>query len=254
VGIALVGILAVVLAGCAGLWNRRPVAVFSRTPAFGDSPLSVFFDARGSHDPDGTVAEHRWVFGDGSTGVGESLSHTFHGPGDYSVELTVVDDGGRTGQMVRVVSVVNPDDPPEPGVEVGNAALEFVLQDLEGTAVRLSDYRGYVVILDFWASWCTPCRQSMPHLEALRASFASDGLVLIGVSQDESWEDVSGYVAANGLEEMITLWGSLPEARAVRDLYEVGGIPHTFVIDRQGIIRHSGHPIRLRSYHIEPWL
>ncbi|UCF10059.1 MAG: redoxin domain-containing protein [Candidatus Bipolaricaulota bacterium] len=242
------------LVGCIGWWNRAPVAVFSRSPVYGDSPLSVFFDARGSYDPDGLVAEYRWAFGDGSTGIGANLSHTFDTPGDYEVELTVVDDGGRSASTIRVVSVVDPDAPPGVGVELGDAAPDFTLDDLHGEPVSLSDYRGYVVLLDFWASWCLPCRQSMPHLEALRAAYAGDGLVLIGVSQDETLQEVTEYVSAHGLGEMITLWQSEAAARSVRDLFQVGGIPHTLVIDRQGIIRHRGHPIRLRSRDIEPWL
>jgi peroxiredoxin len=247
-------VLAMALAAGCGLFNKRPLAAFERSPGYGPAPLSVFFDATASTDPDGEIADYRWSFGDGSTGVGATLTHTYPLTGVYAVELRVLDDRGASGTVTRMVSVTDPEDPPPEGVNVGQTAVDFTLDDLSGEPVSLSDFRGHVVMLEFWATWCTPCTSSMPHLESLRATYASEGLVLIGVSQDETWAEVADYVEANGYTEMITLWGSLAEADAVRDLYEVIGIPRTFIIDRQGVIRHEDHPNRIRSHHIEPWL
>ena len=70
----------------------------------------------------------------------------------------------------------------------------------------------------------------------------------------ESEAAAIAYLDEKGYDEFIVLRGTLAEAEAVRADYGVEGIPHTFVIDRQGIIRHADHPIRLRDRHIEPWL
>lgn len=140
------------------------------------------------------------------------------------------------------------------GNRVGQLAPEFTLAELSGGEVALSDFRNRVVVLDFWATWCSPCRASMPGLEALRARYHDKGLVLVSVSLDRSGGDAKSYLEANGYEEFIGLWESLAAAKQVARLYGVFGIPRTFVIDRDGIIRYSGHPIRLTDTTIEPWL
>lgn len=256
VRIVMLGVVLTALVAGVGCFRRNldPVAFFSRTPGYGEAPLRVEFDATGSFDPDGALVSYSWEFGDGATAVGSLVTRSFHQTGDHEVRLTVTDDRGAVAQYVRMVSVVDPGSLPPQGAEVGQTALDFTLEDLEGTPVTLSDLRGLVVLIDFWASWCPPCRDSMPHLEALRAAYEDEGLIVVAVSQDETWADVSGFADANGLDTMIVLWGSYSEARAVRDAYDVVGIPHTFVIDRQGIIRHRDHPIRIRARHIEPWL
>ena len=140
------------------------------------------------------------------------------------------------------------------GNRVGQLAPEFTLAELNGGEVALSDFRKRVVVLDFWATWCSPCRASMPGLEALRARYQDKGLVVVSVSLDRSGEDARRYLERNGYEEFIGLWESLAAAKQVAGLYGVFGIPRTFVIDRDGIIRYSGHPARLTNAAIEPWL
>ena len=140
---------------------------------------------------------------------------------------------------------------PTPGPHVGQIAPNFSLQILNGEMVSLSDLRGYVIILDFWASWCGPCCSSMPFLEGLRARYQDEGVFLLGVSLDRSGEDATTYLQNNGYEGMVALWGSLRETQNVSHLYGVVAIPHTFVIDRHGIIRYSGHPLRLTAELIE---
>ncbi len=140
------------------------------------------------------------------------------------------------------------------GNRVGQLAPGFTLTELNGGEVALSDFRDRVVILDFWATWCSPCRASMPGLEALRARYQDKGLVLVSVSLDRSGEDARKYLASNSYEEFIGLWESFAAAKEVAGLYGVFGIPRTFVIDRDGIIRYSGHPARLTDASIDPWL
>jgi len=140
------------------------------------------------------------------------------------------------------------------GNRVGQLAPDFTLSRLDGGESSLSEFRGRVVILDFWATWCGPCRASMPGLEALRARYQDKGLVLVSVSLDRREEDARSYLERRGYAEFIGLWESLATAKQVALRYGVLGIPRTFVIDRQGIIRYCGHPTRLTGATIDPWL
>ena len=138
----------------------------------------------------------------------------------------------------------------EVGYAVGQFAPGFSLPDLDGQLVSLSSHRGQVVLLDFWASWCTPCRQTLPHLHQLAVDYAGDGLVFIGINLDRRLEDAVYYLADNPFHQMIPVQGTT----AVAQQYGVSGIPRTFVIDRSGVIRFAGHPSLLAASSIEPWL
>ncbi len=131
------------------------------------------------------------------------------------------------------------------GINVGERAPDFTLPDLDGRSVSLSDFRGHVVILDFWASWCPPCRASMPKLREYYEEFKDRGIVLLGVSLDRSASDARSYLEANGYHDLIALWGSVSASQGVAREYGIYGIPHTFVLDPEGVIRFSGHPLRL---------
>ena len=138
------------------------------------------------------------------------------------------------------------------GHQIGDRAPDFTLRSFNGEDVRLSDYRGRVVILDFWASWCVPCRLSMPTLEDLARRFSE--VVLLGVSLDRSESDARSYLASKEFSELIAVWGSQAAASSVARTYGVSGIPRTFVIDRDGIVRFADHPTRLSTSLIESLL
>jgi thiol-disulfide isomerase/thioredoxin len=162
--------------------------------------------------------------------------------------------GGGAYLLYDVLHV--PSSPTElvPGDHVGQLAPEFVLPDLTGQNVSLSEFRGRLVILDFWASWCVPCRAFMPELHNLYDRYRDHGVVFVGVSLDRSEDAAKTYLAANGYEKLIALWGSFRQAQNVAARYGVVGIPHTYIIDRDGIIRYSGHPKDLGAEVIEAWL
>ncbi len=245
--------IAILLAGCLER-NASPIASFTRSPASGLSPLSVFFDAASSYDSDGTILAYEWQFGDGSTETEEIATHTYSSFGVYEARLTVSDDKGVTDSTVRMVTVFDPTKEIPVGTKIGDLAPGFTLEDLQGERISLSDFRGKIVILDFWASWCPPCRSSMPHLDEMRKRYQGEGLVVVAISLDPNMADISTFLEENGFTDLVVLWESLTAAQAVKTLYSVSGIPHTLVIDRQRIIRYSDHPIRLRDRNIEPWL
>ena len=167
--------------------------------------------------------------------------------GDNSSQSSVTPppNGSRTAATTSTSERTPSTDSVPVGIEVGDRAPNFTLPDLNGKPVSLSDFRGHVVILDFWASWCPPCRASMPTLEKYYEEYKSKGLVLIGVSLDRSAEEARSFLEANGYHGLIALWGSVSASQGVAREYGIYGIPHTFVLDPNGIIRFSDHPLHL---------
>jgi peroxiredoxin/outer membrane lipoprotein-sorting protein len=119
-----------------------------------------------------------------------------------------------------------------PVTSIGKLAPEFALRNLQGEEVRLSDLRGKIVVLDFWATWCPPCRLSMPTLELLSRQFKDKGLVVLGID-DEDPKEQSAFLASFGY----TFSSLVDPSTKVRTLYDVEGIPATILIDRQGKIK-----------------
>ncbi len=240
------------LLGCFAV-NVLPLASFTRSPSSGQAPLQVRFDATLSVDADGTIARYDWTFGDGGEASGPETTHIYESSGLYEAVLVVTDNRGASASQARMVDVADPHGGPPVGPEIGKKAPPFTLLDLDGNEVSLLDFRGEVVLLDFWASSCAPCRTTLPWLEELRAQYAGQGLVLLGVCLDSDIAGARAFLEASGCQ-MLALWGSLAAAEGVRTLYGVGAIPRTFLIDRQGLVRYVDHPIRLRERDIEPWL
>lgn len=106
---------------------------------------------------------------------------------------------------------------------------DFTLTDLEGKAWTLSRLRGKVVVVNFWATWCPPCRKEMPDLETLYNRFKNQGLVILAIS-DEDATKVKPFVA----QRNVTYTVLLDPGRKVNDLFQVQGIPKSFVYDRSG--------------------
>jgi len=103
--IAVLGItVLVLLAGCTAI-NSPPVVSFTCNPPSGGAPLSVSFNASGSYDSDGTIVGYQWTFGDGSSGTGVQISHTYQGPGSFVAKLTVTDNQGARGTSSKTITV-----------------------------------------------------------------------------------------------------------------------------------------------------
>jgi peroxiredoxin len=106
---------------------------------------------------------------------------------------------------------------------------DFTLTDLQGKTWTLSALRGKVVLVNFWATWCPPCRKEMPDLEALYSRFKDQGLVILAIS-DEEIVKVQPFIT----ERKITYPVMLDPGRKVNELFQVDGIPKSFVYNREG--------------------
>lgn len=125
---------------------------------------------------------------------------------------------------------------PREGTRVGFLAPAFSLDRLDGGRSSSTEFRGKVVLLNFWATWCGPCRAEMPSLEALSHEFPSQDFVVVGISSDyEGAQIVQPFMESFGLTFPILLD---PEM-AVNDRFEVRSIPSSLVLDRQGVIRYK---------------
>ncbi|MBI4499347.1 MAG: redoxin domain-containing protein [Chloroflexi bacterium] len=116
---------------------------------------------------------------------------------------------------------------------VGAPAPDFVAVDLSGTPIRLSDYRGRPVWMNFWATWCPPCRAELPELQAAYQTFQDRGLVFLAISVGEDQQTVQGYLARTGF----TIPALLDEDRQVAYQYALAGFPTHVFIDKDGIVR-----------------
>jgi len=112
------------------------------------------------------------------------------------------------------------------------AAPDFMLQDLAGKHVRLADLKGSVVLVEFWATWCPPCRESIPGMERLNKAYRDKGLVVLGVSLDTSGADtVKSFVRESGISYPI-----LQGSEEVASKYMVRAIPAMFLVNKEGMI------------------
>lgn len=119
----------------------------------------------------------------------------------------------------------------------GQVAPDFALKSSSGENLRLSEYRGDVVMVNFWATWCGPCRQEMPLLDELYSRYQRVGFSLLGVNIDDDSRKAMNMISELGVSFPV-LFDSRKE---VSKLYEVNAMPVTVIIDREGNVRHVHH-------------
>lgn len=119
-------------------------------------------------------------------------------------------------------------------VDVGARAPELNARTLEGRRLRMADLRGKVVIVDFWASWCEPCREEMPVLERLYQRYEDRGLVVVGVSVDRALRNARGFLRRTRVSFPIIH----DAGHRIADRYSPPTMPSSYIVDRRGVIRH----------------
>ncbi len=113
--------------------------------------------------------------------------------------------------------------------DAARAKADFTLLDLGGKSWTLHDLRGKVVLVNFWATWCAPCRKEMPDLDALYKRFKDQGLVILAIDDEEATK-VTPFVK----DKPVSYTVLLDPGRKVNDLYRIDGIPKSFIYDRDG--------------------
>ena len=134
-------------------------------------------------------------------------------------------------------------------LEENDAAIEhadFTLTDLDGKSWTLQSLHGKVVLVNFWATWCPPCRKEMPDLDALYRKFKDKGLVVLAIS-DEEMAKVKPFLAERNLAFPILL----DPGRKINDLFRVDGIPKTFIYDREGKLAAQSIDMRTEKQFLE---
>ncbi|MFC2018761.1 peroxiredoxin family protein [Chloroflexota bacterium] len=147
------------------------------------------------------------------------------GPADDNRVVTPPDDS-----VIKPAPDNGASTKPDDSAKLANLAPDFTLRNLDGEDVSLSDFRGKVVLLNFWASWCSPCVYEMPFLQEAYEEWQDDGLVILGINKGESVAKVERFAEDNGISFPILLDGD----EAVSQRYGVRSIPASVLIDKDG--------------------
>jgi peroxiredoxin len=119
------------------------------------------------------------------------------------------------------------------GVNIGNRAPDFQLQDMSGKSVKLSDYRGQPVLLNFWATWCGPCKYEAPFLSQINTDYAPRGLVMLAVDIGENATTIQNFETSLNISLPVLMDANV----TISKVYGLTGIPTTFMVDKDGVIR-----------------
>ena len=194
-------------------------AVIGEGGLYGRDRLEIFFDLDhdGRLDLEDRFSDERFDIDEKRVVVGRT-AYEF-----------AVDAAGDTLTLTRAVGRFSP----RASLEVGSWAPDFALDDLSGRRRPLAEFRGRVVLLDFWAIGCAPCIWEMPELAALRRKYLDSGFEIVGIHVGPSVPEIATTCAAKGAD-----WPQLVDGQLeVAALYRVDGYPTTFVLDREGRIR-----------------
>jgi len=137
-----------------------------------------------------------------------------------------------------------------PNNQIGKKAAEFSLPAVNGETVALQSLRGKVVLLNFWATWCGPCRQELPELARVQEKFRQRGLAVVAVTVDNEVENVRAFLKKYAIK-LQTVWD---KKKKVADAYLVEKMPSSYLIDRNGVVRfiHRGYtPEELKRIEAE---
>jgi peroxiredoxin len=122
-----------------------------------------------------------------------------------------------------------------PPVTVNSPAPQLALTDVQGRPVSLEDYRGQVILVNNWATWCPPCKLEMPELQAYYAAHAAQGFVVLAIESGEPADQVAAFV--KDYELTFPVW--LDAKGAALEIFQNWDLPSSYIIDRQGTMRYS---------------
>ena len=123
---------------------------------------------------------------------------------------------------------------PVHAVTLSDPAPDFTLKSLQGDNLRLQEYRGQVVLINFWASWCGPCRQEMPLLDRLHQRYQATGFAVLGVNVEGEIKPAQEIVD----KTRVTFPVLIDEDQKVSELYDLEAMPSTVIVDRDGVVRY----------------
>lgn len=129
---------------------------------------------------------------------------------------------------------------------VGSKAIDFTLKDFDGKPVKLSDQRGKVVLLDFWASWCDPCREELPYLDILQKTYGKRGFTVLAVNIDNKLENAEKFLDKYDIK-LMPLWD---QKKRVVSAYDVQTMPTTLIIDQRGWIRYLHNGFEVEKFQV----
>jgi thiol-disulfide isomerase/thioredoxin len=131
----------------------------------------------------------------------------------------------------------------QPGV--GKKAIDFTLQTFDGATLSLQQLRGRVILLDFWATWCPPCREELPLLDVLQETYGRQAFAVVAVNIDNHKDNALRFLQANRVK-LQPVWDQHKKVVAV---YNIEQMPTTFIIDKNGIIRYVHAGFELSQYN-----
>jgi thiol-disulfide isomerase/thioredoxin len=123
----------------------------------------------------------------------------------------------------------------QPELARARMAPAFAVTTLDGQRVSLDDLKGKVVLIDFWATWCAPCREALPHMRDIAKKFEGQPLIVLSVSLDNDAQKWKDFIAKNGMTWLQYRDGGF--TGSVSRLFAVEAIPHTFTIDADGVLQ-----------------
>ena len=194
--------------------------------------MGLAYDRLGQHDK-ADAAYHQLV---------EHPKYGSRASAKTAKRLLALEKENRTGEVPASTSYGG-----RPDALVGKKAIDFNVKDLDGNDLSLEEYRGNVILLDFWAVWCAPCIAEMPNVKQVYEKYREENFQIIGISLDQSRDKLVGYLEKEGIT-----WPQVFDGNGwqnqVAKIYGIRAIPQMYLIDGEGVIRKSD----VRGHALEP--